>query len=429
VDAEGFLPLFEYGGKLILSNDQSSLSAQCPSLDSTVDLVLWGQINCEGYPAAPASDGHVSIVRANGGCTDTNNDAADFSLGEPSPRNTGTTHSCTAGPDCNGNGVDDTIELQNAANDCNGNGQLDACEIVSNPSLDCDQNGVMDCTDLKTGANTDVNANGTPDRCEGAVAVLPVAAVHVLNSGVSTDTAMWRVQGSDVQDVNGRPAPAYGAARWSNASIVAALNAAHPNGWSISSIHLNMIRAVDPVNAPGQLTLRYTNADGVNLTPGNTATKFTTFAANYPDALVAVGWSYSTGGAADAHTIYSSPGPNTAGGEAVAGEVLSGAGTLTLVLSPVNSGVAAPYAGISHASLVEPQLVIFAEPVVSCGNSDFNGDGDFGTDQDIEAFFACLAGNCCGTCWEGGSDFNGDGDFGTDQDIEAFFRVLAGGAC
>jgi hypothetical protein len=68
-------------------------------------------------------------------------------------------------------------------------------------------------------------------------------------------------------------------------------------------------------------------------------------------------------------------------------------------------------------------------PPAPCGNSDFNGDGDFGTDQDIEAFFQCLAGNCCAACWEGGSDFNGDGDFGTDQDIESFFRVLAGGNC
>jgi hypothetical protein len=64
-----------------------------------------------------------------------------------------------------------------------------------------------------------------------------------------------------------------------------------------------------------------------------------------------------------------------------------------------------------------------------CGTSDFNGDGDFGTDQDIESFFACLGGTCCPTCWAGGSDFNGDGDFGTDQDIESFFRVLGGGDC
>jgi hypothetical protein len=59
--------------------------------------------------------------------------------------------------------------------------------------------------------------------------------------------------------------------------------------------------------------------------------------------------------------------------------------------------------------------------------ADFDGDGDLGTDADIEAFFACLAGNCCPSC--AGADFDGDGDLGTDADIEAFFRVLAGGHC
>jgi hypothetical protein len=62
-----------------------------------------------------------------------------------------------------------------------------------------------------------------------------------------------------------------------------------------------------------------------------------------------------------------------------------------------------------------------------CCNPDFNNDGDFGTDADIEAFFACLGGDCCPTC--GTSDYNCDGDFGTDADIESFFSVLGGGAC
>ena len=62
----------------------------------------------------------------------------------------------------------------------------------------------------------------------------------------------------------------------------------------------------------------------------------------------------------------------------------------------------------------------------SC-SADFNNDGDVGTDADIQAFFACLSGNCCAAC--GDADFNGDGDVGTDQDIESFFRVLGGGAC
>jgi hypothetical protein len=62
-----------------------------------------------------------------------------------------------------------------------------------------------------------------------------------------------------------------------------------------------------------------------------------------------------------------------------------------------------------------------------CGSADFDGDGDTGTDADIEAFFACLGGNCCVTC--GTADFDQDGDTGTDADIEAFFRVLGGGNC
>ena len=75
--------------------------------------------------------------------------------------------------------------------------------------------------------------------------------------------------------------------------------------------------------------------------------------------------------------------------------------------------------------------LIIATPVTgtACGTADFDGDGDSGTDADIEAFFACLAGNCCGACWHLGADFNADGDAGTDADIEAFFRVLAGGDC
>ncbi len=74
-------------------------------------------------------------------------------------------------------------------------------------------------------------------------------------------------------------------------------------------------------------------------------------------------------------------------------------------------------------------VVITVTPGQPCGSADFDGDGDVGTDADIEAFFACLAGDCCPACFPGGADFNGDGDVGTDADIEAFFRVLAGGAC
>jgi hypothetical protein len=78
--------------------------------------------------------------------------------------------------------------------------------------------------------------------------------------------------------------------------------------------------------------------------------------------------------------------------------------------------------------VIEPhQVVLEVHGPAGCGTSDFNGDGESGTDADIEAFFACIAGSCCPTC--GSSDFNGDGESATDADIEAFFRVLGGGAC
>jgi hypothetical protein len=82
---------------------------------------------------------------------------------------------------------------------------------------------------------------------------------------------------------------------------------------------------------------------------------------------------------------------------------------------------------MDYATYVELQTL--SPPGQLCGTADFDGDGDTGTDADIEAFFACLSGNCCPTCWHLGADFNGDGDTGTDADIESFFRVLAGGEC
>jgi len=70
------------------------------------------------------------------------------------------------------------------------------------------------------------------------------------------------------------------------------------------------------------------------------------------------------------------------------------------------------------------QTVLYLLTSPHCA-ADFDGDGDRGTDLDIEAFFGCLGGACCETCLT--ADIDGDGDTGTDLDIEAFFRALGGG--
>jgi glucose/arabinose dehydrogenase len=84
---------------------------------------------------------------------------------------------------------------------------------------------------------------------------------------------------------------------------------------------------------------------------------------------------------------------------------------------------------ISSGSAIYKLVPVGAADQCNCGSADYNGDGDYGTDQDIEVFFRCLAGDCPLHCDIWCTDFNGDGDYGTDQDIEAFFRVLAGGYC
>jgi probable HAF family extracellular repeat protein len=140
------------------------------------------------------------------------------------------------------------------------------------------------------------------------------------------------------------------------------------------------------------------------------------------DGAAIVGWSLSPGGPRHAYLWTSARGmldlntylPSL-------GLDISG-WTLVSATCVSSDGLAIAGDG-DHAGATEAWVAVLPR----CGSADFDGDGDVGTDADIEAFFACLAGNCCAAC--GSADFNGDGDVGADADIEAFFRVLAGGAC
>ncbi len=128
-------------------------------------------------------------------------------------------------------------------------------------------------------------------------------------------------------------------------------------------------------------------------------------------------------------------GPSYTGGLSVAVGDIDGDGRAELVAGMMNGGRVASIAvdnadPIGDTTYLEPYgagflsgVYVGAGPVRACFTPDIDGDGDIGTDADIEAFFACLASGC------EHADFNRDGDIGTDQDIEAFFRVLAGGPC
>jgi hypothetical protein len=116
------------------------------------------------------------------------------------------------------------------------------------------------------------------------------------------------------------------------------------------------------------------------------------------------------------------------GGNLSDGGSITGSMTPNLSISPALAGDAGSYdVVVSNMCFTVPSSAAALTVTGHCGSADFNHDGDVGTDNDIEAFFACLSGSCCASC--DSADFNGDGDLGTDADIEAFFRVLGGGSC
>lgn len=89
-DATGTIVMAAGAGKVALVNTTSPLSGVCPSGAGIMDFVGYGTTaNCfEGSGPAPAPSATTSDHRANGGCTDTNNNAADFFSATPTPRNT-----------------------------------------------------------------------------------------------------------------------------------------------------------------------------------------------------------------------------------------------------------------------------------------------------------------------------------------------------
>ena len=98
-DVSGSIAMSAAAGKVALVNSQTALSGACPS--NVVDLLGYGPgTNCaEGSPTTANLTNTTAALRASGGCTDTNNNSADFSNGAPNPRNTGSTlNVCGASP-------------------------------------------------------------------------------------------------------------------------------------------------------------------------------------------------------------------------------------------------------------------------------------------------------------------------------------------
>jgi hypothetical protein len=74
-------------GKVALVNNTTPIAVPCPAASAYVDFVGFGGSNCsEGAPTAAISVTE-SAARRTSGCTETDSNSADFTVGAPTPRN------------------------------------------------------------------------------------------------------------------------------------------------------------------------------------------------------------------------------------------------------------------------------------------------------------------------------------------------------
>lgn len=98
-NATGSIAMGATGGKAAVVSSTTLLSGGCPTGGAIVDFVgVGGSATCyEGTGPTAASSNTLAVLRAGGGCTDTNVNSADFATGAPTPRNSSSsTTSCSS---------------------------------------------------------------------------------------------------------------------------------------------------------------------------------------------------------------------------------------------------------------------------------------------------------------------------------------------
>jgi len=87
-DATGTIAMSGTAGKVALVSNQTTLAGACPVDQTIVDFVGFGSTaNCFEGAATPAPSNTTAVIRKNDGCTDTQNNSADFVALAPAPRN------------------------------------------------------------------------------------------------------------------------------------------------------------------------------------------------------------------------------------------------------------------------------------------------------------------------------------------------------
>lgn len=119
-DAFGLSNMSATAGKVALVASDTALLGVCPLGPTVVDLAGYGAASCFETSPAPALSVTTAASRGGSSCADTGDNAADFTVGPPSPRNAATPASVCTVPVANETGL---------------SYEADSCAIVSPASL------------------------------------------------------------------------------------------------------------------------------------------------------------------------------------------------------------------------------------------------------------------------------------------------------
>ena len=104
-DATGTIPMSATAGKVVLMSNNTTITSGvlCPSVvNGAVDIVGFGAATTtcfEGAGPTATLSNTTAAIRKDGGATDTDNNAGDFAVGAPTPRNSGETGPTVASTD------------------------------------------------------------------------------------------------------------------------------------------------------------------------------------------------------------------------------------------------------------------------------------------------------------------------------------------
>jgi len=115
-DASGTIAMGGSNGKGALVSNTTALTGACPTGPEILDLVgVGGTASCaEGF-STPNMSNTTAAIRLNGGCQDTNNNSADFTIAAPTPRNSEASYGPCGGTPPTGFGSADPFVVCNSA--------------------------------------------------------------------------------------------------------------------------------------------------------------------------------------------------------------------------------------------------------------------------------------------------------------------------